>query len=133
MNGVLNLIDALELDRFQIEFDEFVVLQKPKENMVLLPSNVSYETKLINKTLTLDLQQKLSPNTTYSLYLNGAVKDLTEGNDSLIQLVFSTGPFLDSNIVDFQLKDAFTNEIQSLFNDWIVRITLSRATSNIPI
>ena len=99
--------------QIEIEFDEFVVLQKPKENMVLLPSNVSYETKLINKTLTIDLQQKLSPNTTYSLYLNGAVKDITEGNDSLIQLVFSTGPFLDSNIVDFQLKDAFTNEIQS--------------------
>ena len=100
-------------DQIEIEFDEFVVLQKPKENIVLLPSNVSYETKLINKTLTLDLQQKLSPNTTYSLYLNGAIKDLTEGNDTLIQLVFSTGPFLDSNFVDFQLKDAFTNEIQS--------------------
>lgn len=99
--------------QIQIEFDEFVVLQKPKENMVLLPSNVSYETKLINKTLTLDLQEALYPNTTYSLYLSGAVKDLTEGNDTLIQLVFSTGPFLDSNVVNFQVKDAFTNEIQS--------------------
>ena len=78
-----------------------------------MPSNVTYETKLINKTLTLDLQEDLSPNTTYSLYLNGAVKDLTEGNDTLIQLVFSTGPFLDSNVVNFQVKDAFTNDIQS--------------------
>ena len=99
--------------QIQIEFDEFVVLQKPKENLVLLPSNVSYETKLINKTLILDLQDELAANTTYSLYLNGAIKDLTEGNDTLIQLVFSTGPFLDSNIVDFQVKDAYTNEIQS--------------------
>ena len=109
VDGSVNVITK----QIQIEFDEFVVLQKPKENLVLLPSNVSYETKLINKVLTLDLQEDLSPNTTYSLYLNGAVKDLTEGNDTLIQLVFSTGPFLDSNVVNFQIKDAFTNDIQS--------------------
>jgi len=109
LDGSVNVVT----NQIEIEFDEFVVLQKPKENLVLLPSNVTYETKLINKTLTLDLQEDLSPNTTYSLYLNGAVKDLTEGNDTLIQLVFSTGPFLDSNVVNFQVKDAFTNDIQS--------------------
>ena len=102
----------VDTDQIQIEFDEFVVLQKPKENLILLPSDVSYETKLVNKKLTLDLQEKLSPNTTYSLYLNEAIKDLTEGNDTLIQLVFSTGPFLDSNVVNFQVMDAFSNEIE---------------------
>ena len=60
VDGSVNVITK----QIQIEFDEFVVLQKPKENLVLLPSNVSYETKLINKILTLDLQEDLSPNTT---------------------------------------------------------------------
>ena len=109
IDGAVNV----DIDQIQIEFDEFVVLQKPQENLVLLPSDVSYETKLVNKRLTLDLQDKLSPNTTYSLYLNEAIKDLTEGNDTLIQLVFSTGPFLDSNVVNFQVMDAFTNKIAS--------------------
>ena len=44
IDGAVNV----DIDQIQIEFDEFVVLQKPKENLVLLPSNVTYETKLIN-------------------------------------------------------------------------------------
>ncbi len=49
---------------------------------------MNYKSKLINKTLQLDLESNLAENTTYSLYLNGAVKDITEGNDSLIQMYF---------------------------------------------
>ncbi|MDG1349840.1 MAG: Ig-like domain-containing protein [Crocinitomicaceae bacterium] len=105
MDGALNV----QTRQIEIEFDEFVALQKPNENIVLLPSNVSYETRLVNKTLFIDLEQELEVNTTYSLYLNEAVKDITEGNDTLIQLVFSTGFELDSNEVFFQISDAYTN------------------------
>ena len=107
IDGALNV----QTRQINIEFDEFVVLQKPNENLVLLPSNVNYESKLVNKTLQLDFESDLAENTTYSLYLNGAVKDITEGNDSLIQIVFSTGSFLDSNRVFFQITDAFTNQL----------------------
>lgn len=107
IDGALNV----QTRQINIDFDEFVILQKPNENIVLLPSNVNYKSKLINKTLQLDLESNLAENTTYSLYLNGAVKDITEGNDSLIQIVFSTGSFLDSNEVFFQIKDAFTNQL----------------------
>ena len=107
IDGALNV----QTRQINIEFDEFVVLQKPNENLVLLPSNVNYQSKLFNKTLQLDLESDLTENTTYSLYLNGAVKDITEGNDSLIQIVFSTGSFLDSNRVFFQITDAFTNQL----------------------
>lgn len=107
VDGQLNV----NTNSIQIEFDEFVVLQKPNENIILLPSNVAYEAKLINKSLILSLKDTLSENTTYSLYLNGAIKDLTEGNDTLIQLVFSTGNELDSNRVAFEVSDAFTGEL----------------------
>ena len=82
---------------------------------MLLPSNVSYETRLVNKTLFIDLEQELEVNTTYSLYLNEAVKDITEGNDTLIQLVFSTGFELDSNEVFFQISDAMNSICVGLF------------------
>ena len=105
LDGALN-VDTRQI---QIDFDEFVALVSPNENIILLPSNVRYETGILNKTLTLTMKDNLTENTTYSLYLNGAIKDITEGNDTLIQLVFSTGPELDSNVVQFDLKDAFTN------------------------
>jgi 5-hydroxyisourate hydrolase-like protein (transthyretin family) len=38
----------------------------------------------------------LRENTTYSIFLNKTIKDITESNDSIMQLVFSTGPFIDS-------------------------------------
>ena len=107
LDGQLNVTTNL----IEIEFNEFVVLQKASENIILLPSNVAYETKLVNKSLVLELKDTLSRNTTYSLYLNGAIKDLTEGNDTLIQLVFSTGNDLDSNRVMFEVNDAFTGEV----------------------
>ena len=78
LDGQLNVTT----NRIEIEFNEFVVLQKASENIILLPSNVAYETKLVNKSLVLELKDTLSRNTTYSLYLNGAIRDLTEGNDT---------------------------------------------------
>jgi len=96
-------------DQMIIEFDEYIKLDKPKENIVLLPANVKFEYVLKGKTLIIDFKNELYQNTTYSLYLNEAVKDITEGNDSLIQLVFSTGADIDSNRVSFEVVDAFTN------------------------
>jgi hypothetical protein len=64
IDGALNV----QTRQINIDFDEFVILQKPNENIVLLPSNVNYKSKLINKTLQLDLESTLAENTTYSLY-----------------------------------------------------------------
>jgi len=102
----------VNLNQIIIEFDEFIKLDNPKENIVLLPSNVAFDFVLKGKTLMIYFDKALSQNTTYSLYLNEAVKDITEGNDSLIQLVFSTGADIDSNRVSFRVLDAFTNKPQ---------------------
>jgi hypothetical protein len=39
---------------------------------------------------------ELSKETTYAIYLNRTVKDVHEGNDTLITYVFSTGKWIDS-------------------------------------
>jgi uncharacterized protein (DUF2141 family) len=99
------------IEQMTIEFDEFVKLQNPTENIILLPANVEYEYSLKGKTLQIDFQEKLKENTTYSLYLNEAIKDITEGNDSLIQIAFSTGAEIDKNNAYFIVSDGYTGKL----------------------
>ena len=102
----------VNVDYILIEFDEYINLQKPNENIVLLPANVEYEYILKGKELQINFKEKLKENTTYSLYLNEAVKDITEGNDSLIQIAFSTGNEIDANEAYFHVFDGFSGDVQ---------------------
>lgn len=96
----------------EFKFNEFIVLDNPTENVVISPSVKGKPIlKAVNKKLTIDLSEvELESNTTYTISLNGAVKDYTEGNDSLYQYVFSTGSFLDSLEISGTIEDAFTNK-----------------------
>jgi len=97
----------------QLTFDEFVQLNKPAENIFLVPQDARLESTLIRKTLKINLSNELQNNTTYTLYLNAAVKDVTEGNDSLMQFTFSTGPILDSLKFFARVADAFSSLVKS--------------------
>jgi uncharacterized protein (DUF2141 family) len=94
----------------EITFDEFILLNKPTETVFLVPADAKVEAKLAKKTLNLNWKESLLPNTTYTLYLNGVVKDVTEGNDSLMQITFSTGPIIDTLQLNAFVKDAFSNK-----------------------
>ena len=107
-NGTTNFNE----NKVEITFDEFIQLNKPNENIILVPSHARIESQLIKKTLRIDFSESLQKNTTYTLYLNAAVKDVTEGNDSLMQFTFSTGPKLDSLKFHARIKDAFTNQLK---------------------
>jgi uncharacterized protein (DUF2141 family) len=108
-NGMTNF----KSQSFQLTFDEFIQLNKPSENIFLVPQDAKLEFDLVKKSLNLKLTNDLKKNTTYTLYLNAAVKDVTEGNDSLIQFTFSTGPRLDSLKFVAQTIDAFSNNNKS--------------------
>lgn len=97
----------------EFTFDEFVQTNKPSENIIIVPQHARLESRLIKKKLRIDFSNELQKNTTYTLYLNGAVKDLTEGNDSLMRITFSTGPKLDSLTFVARTIDAFSNQIKS--------------------
>jgi uncharacterized protein (DUF2141 family) len=97
----------------EITFDEFIQLNKASETIFLVPADAKVEAKLTKKTLNLSWKETLLANTTYTLYLNGAVKDVTEGNDSLMQITFSTGAIIDTLKVQVAVVDAFTNKPQS--------------------
>lgn len=96
----------------ELTFDEFVQMNKPTENIIIVPQHTRLESRLIKKTLRIDLSNELEKNTTYTLYLNAAIKDITEGNDSLMRITFSTGPKLDSLTFAASTLDAFSNQIK---------------------
>ena len=94
----------------EIPFDEFIRLNNPAENIVMVPPHAKVEAKVKGKTLFLNWKEDLQPNTTYAIYLNNAIQDITEKNDTIIQYVFSTGAFLDSFSYQTKVVDAWTNQ-----------------------
>ena len=94
----------------EMPFDEFIRLNNPSENIVMVPPGVKVNASIKGKTLFLSWEESLQPNTTYAIYLNNAVKDITESNDTLIQYVFSTGTIIDSLMYSTTVVDAWTNQ-----------------------
>lgn len=91
-----------------IPFDEYFKLVNPIQNIRIVPPHATIEVLVKNKTLTLSWKDTLESNTTYAIYLNNAVKDLNEGNDTIIQYVFSTGPVLDTLSYSVVVLDAWS-------------------------
>lgn len=98
---------------FVIPFDEYFQLNNPAQTIRMVPPHATIKAEMKKKTLYLSWEDTLEANTTYAIYLNGTVKDLNEGNDTTVQLVFSTGDVLDSNTYSVAVVDAFSGEPQS--------------------
>lgn len=92
----------------EIEFKDFIQLNNPNQTISVIPPDFKVTTLVKGKTLFLSWNESLKENTTYSIFLNKTVKDLTEGNDSIMQIVFSTGDFLDSLTYTGFVQDALT-------------------------
>ncbi|MEX1192963.1 MAG: Ig-like domain-containing protein [Brumimicrobium sp.] len=98
-------------DEIIIPFDEYIALNKPSENIKLIPNDVTLEPSIKRKSLVLKkIDGEWEENTTYAIYLNRAVKDITENNDSIMVYVFTTGDTLDSLQAAVKIVDAFDNK-----------------------
>lgn len=97
-----------------IEFDEFISLNSPKQNIIVSPP-LKYPLEVIakGKTATISFKDTLRKNTTYNFYFAGAIKDFTEGNDTTFSYVLSTGEMIDSLSLSVLVKDAFTSKPQA--------------------
>jgi len=98
--------------KIRLYFNEFVVVEGLNEKFVVSPPTTKrpvFRTK--GKSLVIDLNEKLKPNTTYSLDLKDGISDNNERNPLRnLRIAFSTGPKLDTlRIVGF-VKDAFNLE-----------------------
>ncbi|MES2589319.1 MAG: Ig-like domain-containing domain [Bacteroidota bacterium] len=92
------------------EFDEYVKLNNALENITIVPKGIKVKAKVDKKKIILDLEGDFEANTTYQLTFNSAIKDITEGNDSLMTYVFSTGDKLDTLSYTGVVSDAYTGE-----------------------
>jgi len=97
----------------EIPFDEFFKLNDPTQNIVIVPPHANVGAAVKRKTLQLSWEEDLQPNTTYAIFLNNAVRDISEGNDSIFQYVFSTGNYLDSLTYSISVVDAWTGKAAS--------------------
>lgn len=93
-----------------ITFDEYITLQDPATTITMSPEVGPLKAEMNKKTLTVSWSHILLPETTYILNLNGTVRDLNEGNDSIIQVVFSTGQFIDSLSHKGNITSAYSGE-----------------------
>jgi uncharacterized protein (DUF2141 family) len=108
----------------QIPFDEFIQLNKPSENIIVIPNDFKIDPVAKDRHLTLRLKGEPKENTTYAIYLNNAVKDIHEGNDTLLTYVFSTGAYIDSlqysgKVIDVRNRLPFKGAYVALFSDTV--------------
>lgn len=85
-------------NNIQLTFSEDIILNNPREQLIItpgLPENVNTIAK--KNQVTIELNQQLQENTTYTINFRDAVQDITEKNPAQnLKLAFSTGSYLDS-------------------------------------
>ncbi len=97
-----------------IHFDEWVQLNEPQKQIVISPPPEKFpEVRIKKKSVVLEFQEDLRPNTTYTVNFGEAVEDLTEKNKAKdLRFVFSTGDFIDSLEVKGSVVNAFSGQPQ---------------------
>ena len=103
-NGTTNF----NKNNIEFQFDEYFQLSNPQTTITIAPNHSRIKSTNIGKKLRVEFLDSLQVNTTYQLLFNSAIKDINEGNDSLMVFVFSTGNTLDSAYYQTKIIDAFT-------------------------
>ncbi len=87
---------------FEFNFDEYIQQKQALENLLISPNQSVPPTITVKKRrLTIELNDSLIPNTTYTFQFNGAIADINEGNPvNNYNYIFSTGDYIDSAYYD---------------------------------
>jgi uncharacterized protein (DUF2141 family) len=104
-----------------VEFSEAIVLNNPKEEIILIPSTgKKTEFKLKGNTLVIIPELPWRDSTTYNVNFREGVKDITEGNPAKdrtkgepedLHLAFSTGPIIDTLSISGNVKNGLNETI----------------------
>lgn len=114
-NGIHPANESLNFTEktIKMKFNEFIQLNNPLQTISISPADIQVKAESKGKELILKIDGEPRPQTTYVITLNGTVKDFTEGNDSLMQYVFSTGDFIDSLTYSGYVIDAKEHQVVS--------------------
>jgi hypothetical protein len=103
MPGTVNF----KASEIKLKFNEFYRLNEPNTSMFIVPPSVKLIPIAKDRELLIKLDGQLKDSTTYAIYFNKSIKDIHEGNDSLLSYVFSTGSYIDSLTYTGKVIDAF--------------------------
>lgn len=103
-----NYSTNFDRERIRIFFNEFVQLRNIRQQLLISPPMERLpEVRIRGRSIIIDLEEELLPNTTYNMFFGDAIRDITEGNAiPNFQFVFSTGDYVDSLSVAGQVKNA---------------------------
>lgn len=97
------------------DFDEYVELEDAANNITISPlPNITPTITSKLRNVTIKLKDSLQANTTYTITINGAIKDVNEGNKlNNFKYTFSTGSYIDSNTLSGTVIQASTGKVDS--------------------
>jgi len=119
----------------KLTFDEYVKLKNINKQLIISPPMSKSPTILpqtASKYITVQFNDSLQANTTYSMNFGESIEDNNEGNPyRQFKYVFSTGSYIDSLSLSGSIKDAYAKkvdpfvsvmlyEVNSKFNDSII-------------
>lgn len=81
-----------------LNFNEFVQLNNPNEQIIITPALVKNFKAVVRKNrVVITIDEDWKPNTTYAINFREAIQDITEKNPAQdLKLAFSTGSYIDS-------------------------------------
>ncbi len=108
-----NLTTNFTDKKITLTFSEPIQASDLKNQLIISPSidRNKYNYTIKKNTLTLNFDEPLEENTTYTLNLRESIKDLTEGNISeKLDFAFSTGEKIDSLSISGKVFNILTGE-----------------------
>ncbi len=96
-------------DEIRIFFDEFVELRNIRQQLLVSPPlETMPEVRIRGRSIVMEIEEELMPNTTYNFFFGDAIRDITEGNAiPNFQFVVSTGDHVDSLSMGGQVLNAY--------------------------
>lgn len=96
-----------------IQFDEPIGVNNIEKNLFISPYiDNPYKYKVKKNKLTLSFDNPFEPNTTYTLFFNNSIHDLTEKNTTKnVKYIFSTGNFIDSLQLEITVNKPIINKL----------------------
>lgn len=116
-------------NKITLNFDEYIEVQEIQNNLLVSPLPKTNPQVTFNlKTVSIRLKDSLLPNTTYSIQLGNAIKDVNEGNILKdFSYVFSTGNVIDSLTLSGNVLLAENGKVDSTLSVLLYRNTADSA------
>ena len=115
---------GVDAKKITIYFNEYIKLDNPTEKVVVSPPQMEAPTiKGLGRYITVELNDTLKPNTTYTVDFSDAISDNNEGNPlGNYTYSFSTGDAIDTlevagNVVDAENMEPIKGILVGLYNN----------------